>query len=55
MTRPPYRSVSPPTGTRPSDLTGTGTATNSARVTGRRRSPSASLGASELSSAQAQS
>src|SRR6266487_3719705 len=54
ITRPPYRSVSAPTGMRPSDPTTTGTATTSACWTGVRCRTSLKFGPSGLSNAQAQ-
>src|SRR5262245_29772225 len=54
ISRPPYRSVSAPTGMRPSDPTTTGTATTSACWTGVRCRTSLNFGPSGLSSAQAQ-
>src|SRR5215471_2853645 len=54
ITRPPNRSVSAPTGIRPSDPTTTGTATTSACWSGLRCRTSLNLGPSGLSSAQAQ-
>src|SRR5215469_426328 len=54
MIRPPNRSVSPPTGIRPSDPTTTGTATTSACWNEDSCRTSLNLGPSGLSSAQAQ-
>ena len=54
MTRPPNRSVSAPTGMRPSEPTMTGTATSSACCEPLRRRASLNRGPSGLSSAHAQ-
>ncbi len=54
ITRPPYRSVSAPTGIRPSEPTITGTATSSACCGADRPSSSLKRGPRGLSSAQAQ-
>src|SRR5262245_33607610 len=54
ISRPPYRSVSAPTGIRPSDPTTTGTATTSACWKGVRCRTSLNFGPSGLSNAQAQ-
>src|SRR5215471_16469687 len=54
MIRPPNRSVSAPTGIRPSDPTTTGTATTSACWIGLRCKTSWNFGPSGLSNAQAQ-